>query len=265
MFKSTIQVCLFSEKPALKVIFREALLATKLPYNLQILEDLNLYKQQIQKHPDSICFFDNDLLQNPNAIFYNNSLSKHILINFSADEAVGDWYDTVDEFCIKNGRIKRMLLQIAYTNSLVRKLTEAESELQKLKAISEAVTNLQGFIAFVLDHEFKLLYVNEEFIKIFRLNMNIEVKVGSNYLEIPFNTEQVKRIKEFTQIALKGKRHKTDNIYTSNAGKLDAYHTEFIPVYCNESIIGVAVVAQNITEHRLLKEGINNQIQEMVK
>lgn len=264
---SSLLVCLFSRSSSLKARFRDSLLASGLPYDLTIIDDIAKFDIFLTSNQNATCFFDQELISTlsiSNQFRISDFIkSKYILIDLSGKLENDGWYDTFDEHCLKHGRIKQILLQHRHKYELETKLSKMESDLNQYKAITAAITNLADCITFVLDPEFNLLFANQEFVKAIRSNLNIEIKVGSNYLEIPFKTEQIVRIKEYTQIALKGKRHKTENFYPSKSGAITAYKTEFIPVFHKNEIIGVAVVAQHVTEHNLQQDMISSRSEEM--
>jgi hypothetical protein len=127
-------------------------LASGLPYDLTIIDDITKFDVFLKSNRNATCFFDQELVSTLSTFNQFNisdfNKSKHILIDLSGKLENDGWYDTFDEHCLKHGRIKQILLQQRHTYELENKLASIESALKQYKAITAAITNLAGCITF---------------------------------------------------------------------------------------------------------------------
>ncbi|MFA6102571.1 MAG: PAS domain S-box protein [Victivallaceae bacterium] len=131
---------------------------------------------------------------------------------------------------------------------------ESEEALKKSQLLLVASLESQkDSILLSVDRNYRYLYFNKAHSGAMKDGYNKNIKLGMNILECVTSEDDRKRIKENYDRALKGESHSSVRIYGDV--KHACYESFYSPIINdNKEIIGVTVLARNITERKQAEE-----------
>lgn len=258
----------FNEKAISNMVFRED------TRNCVFYYDVDKKKLNVDNDIDLIIGYTKDELEHIEIIKIISEARMKSFEQFCSQKKGSCNVNTIVDARKKDGQIIIVSIMGALIKSknknilkgVVRDVTERvgiEVDVIKMNALfKQIVENLQGYCVFVVDKSFRYLLINEEYAKFVKQLIDIDISVGMNYADIlDMNKEKIKLcgirdygIKYFED-AFIGKES-TNTIEISNGDEKQYWEVRRVCLRENDEIIGVGVVAENITEKVNSKEEI---------